>query len=113
VPLKCQNCGATLYRRRRPSGAAQPKCRNCGAVIPSSVLRDGPTQLPPSANDEVQVAAREMVRRYGKNAIMRAAKRASAVLYQGDLDSFQMWTAVIGAIQLLQATKPSEGQQVQ
>jgi len=111
LPLKCENCGASLYRRRRPSGAAEPKCRKCGTVIPNSVLR-GPTKLPPSANGEIQVAAREMVRRYGRNAARQAAKQASDMLYKGDLDSFQMWTAVIGAIQLLQAKAPADGEGV-
>jgi hypothetical protein len=57
--------------------------------------------------------ARLMIERYGADAVTQAAMQSSALLAKGDMEGRNAWLKVIAKIDLLQATKPAEGEQVQ
>ncbi len=44
-----------------------------------------------------------MIRRYGDDPVVRAAKRGDDLLAKGDLDGLLVWMAIIRAIERLQA----------
>jgi len=51
-----------------------------------------------------------MIRRYGEDAAIQAAKRGEQLLDKGDLDGMLVWQAIISAIRRLQATTPTDGE---
>ena len=57
-------------------------------------------------------SANVMVKRYGEEAALEAAKRADEFLEAGDLDGCAVWKRVIAAIAELQKTEPQTCEQV-
>lgn len=97
----CQNCGTNEFRLRRTAGGPEAQCIKCGAIIPNSALRAANAISTSSESDkrnQIQLAAREMTRLYGKDAARQAAKLAGDALSKGDLDQTNMWLAVIGTL---------------
>jgi hypothetical protein len=62
---------------------------------------------------EVWQVAQLMVRRYRADAMLEAAARADRLLEDGDMAGASVWHRILNAIERLQATKPSEGEQAQ
>jgi len=54
---------------------------------------------PQVADEDVWRAALLMIKRYGDNAVMEAAIRSNAALEQGDMFNYDLWFAVMAAIQ--------------
>jgi hypothetical protein len=101
VPLSCENCGSNAFRLRRAAGGPEAQCIKCGAIIPNSALRAVNAISKPAEPDklnQIQLAAREMTRLYGKDAARQAAKRAGDALSKGDLEQTNLWVAVIGSL---------------
>lgn len=59
---------------------------------------------------EIWRAAREMRKRYGKDAAPQAAKRADRMLDQGNQVGFRVWERVIAAIKELESTGRRDGE---
>jgi hypothetical protein len=98
VPLSCENCESNAFRLRRAAGGPEAQCIKCSAIIPNSALRAVSaisTQAGPAKLNQIQLAAREMIRLYGTDAARQAARRAGDALSKGDLDQTNMWVAVI------------------
>ncbi len=55
-------------------------------------------------------AAQVMVKRYGDDAAIEAAKRADEFLDQGIIDGERVWTRIMTAIEELQRERPREGE---
>ena len=69
MPLFCQNCGSNAFSLRRAADGPDAQCIKCGAIIPNSTLRAVSTFSPGSGKlDQIQPAAHEMKRLYGKDA---------------------------------------------
>ena len=49
---------------------------------------------------------------YGKDAPIRAAMRADAMLDKGDLDGYAVWRRILRAVEELQGTAPKSGEAV-
>jgi uncharacterized Zn finger protein len=111
MALECQNCGTNEFRLRRTAGGPEAQCVKCGAIIPNSALRAVNAISTPSESDkrnQIQLAAGEMTRLYGKDAARQAAKRAGDALSKGDLEQTNIWLAVIGTLVGNVAPRPSK-----
>jgi hypothetical protein len=62
---------------------------------------------------EIWQCAMLIVKRCGADAMLEAAARADQLLDEGNMAGCETWHRVLNAIERLQATKPSEGEQVQ
>jgi len=117
VALSCQNCGSNAFHPRRAAGGLEAQCIRCGAIIPNSALRAVSAISPLAESDklnQIQLAALEMIRLYGKGAARQAAKRAGDALSKGDVEQTNLWVAVIGTLvgdetRSLQAPADGEG----
>ncbi len=58
-------------------------------------------------------AANTLVKRWGENAPLEAARNADAMIERGDPDGLAFWNRVIKAVEVLQAEKPPTGVTVQ
>ena len=61
-----------------------------------------------AASIDIQRMAWLMIRRYGDEAVSRAAERGDALLSRGEMYGVLAWIAIIRAIERLQATEPRE-----
>jgi hypothetical protein len=57
-------------------------------------------------------AALLMVKRYGDDAVLEAAARASQLMKDGDIAGCTTWQRILDAIERLQAKAPGEGEKV-
>ena len=58
-------------------------------------------------------SANVMVKRYGEDAALEAAKRADELLEAGDVDGCTVWKRIVAAVEDLQWTKPRQNEAVQ
>ncbi len=61
---------------------------------------------------EIYRAANQLVKRYGGDAGFEAAKRADAMIEQGDPEGLAVWKRILRAVDELQRAKPSSGEVV-
>jgi hypothetical protein len=61
-----------------------------------------------AASIDIQRMAWLMIRRYGDEAVSRAAERGDVLLSRGEMYGVLAWIAIIRAIERLQATEPRE-----
>jgi len=61
---------------------------------------------------DVWAAALLMVKRYGEDAMLEAARRADKLLDDGDMAGADTWHRILNAIERLQAQKPAEDEAV-
>jgi len=54
--------------------------------------------------------AHVLIKEYGEEASLIAAKRADALLAQGETEGFAVWTRVVAAIADLERNEPREGE---
>ncbi len=59
---------------------------------------------------EIYRAANQLVKRYGEDAGIEAAKQADAMLEAGDIDGQQVWKRILRAVDELQRQKRSESE---
>ena len=58
-------------------------------------------------------SANVIVKRYGEDAALEAAKRADDLLEAGDMDGCAIWKQIVAAVEDLQRTKPRSNEAVQ
>ncbi len=51
-------------------------------------------------------SANVLVKRYGEDAVLEAAKRADELLEAGDMDGYTAWKRIVAAIEDLQRSQP-------
>jgi hypothetical protein len=61
---------------------------------------------------DIYASANLMIRRFGEDAKIEAAKRADELLEAGDMDGRAVWVRIIGAIEDLQSTSRPADKQV-
>lgn len=59
---------------------------------------------------DVWRTAHLLLKEYGSEASLIAAKRADALLAQGEMEGFAVWRGVVDAITELERDKPHEGE---
>ncbi len=64
-------------------------------------------------NIDIWRSANVMVKRYGEDAALEAAKRADELLEAGDMDGCAIWKRIVAAVEDLQRTKPRQNEAVQ
>ncbi len=62
---------------------------------------------------EIYRAANQLVKRYGQDAELEAAKQADAMLEAGDIDGQRVWQRILNAIDELQRDTPDQGEIIQ
>lgn len=62
--------------------------------------------------DDIDIwrSAHLLVKQYPEDAGLVAARRADALLDQGDVDGFHVWKRIVDAIAELLRTKPTQGE---
>jgi hypothetical protein len=58
-------------------------------------------------------SAHVMVKRYGRDAPIEAARRADALLDEGDMNGHQVWCWIVRAVEELLRVKLKPGERVQ
>ena len=58
-------------------------------------------------------SANVMLKRYGDDAALEAAKRADELLEAEDIDGCAIWKQIVAAVEDLQRTKPRSNEAVQ
>jgi hypothetical protein len=61
---------------------------------------------------DIYAAANLMLKRYGEDAAIEAAKRADELMAAGDMDGRRKWLRIMKAIEELQRAKPVDGEAV-
>jgi hypothetical protein len=56
---------------------------------------------------DIWIAANEMIKLYGEDAIVRAAMRADGLARQDDEDGYRVWKRIAAAIRELQDSEPA------
>ena len=57
-------------------------------------------------------AANILLKRYGVDAAIEAARRADELLEDGDMDGCAIWKRILSAVSELTRTTPAEGERV-
>ncbi len=55
---------------------------------------------------DIYRSANLLVKQYGQDAPVHAARRADAMLEKGDLDGYAVWKRILRAVEELQGTMP-------
>lgn len=64
------------------------------------------------ADADIQRAIKLLIDQHGDEAPIHAAMRADELLDKGDLDGAAVWRRIVGAINELLSTRPSDGESV-
>jgi len=94
--------GRALSRAESLTGGAF-SCPRQDAAIPSALMID---------DLDILRAANILVKRYGADAAIEAARRADELLEAGDMDGCAIWKRILAALGELTRTTPAEGERV-
>lgn len=61
---------------------------------------------------DIYAAANVMLKRFGKDAALEAAKRADELLAAGDMDGQRVWLRIVRAIEELERQRRADGENV-
>ncbi len=62
---------------------------------------------------DIYRAANILVKRYGEDAALKAARRADVMLERGDMDGYAVWKQIVKAVEEMQRTEPAIGEVLQ
>ncbi len=62
---------------------------------------------------DIYRSANVLVKRYGEDAALKAARRADVMLERGDMDGYAVWKQIVKAVEEMQRTEPAIGEVLQ
>ncbi len=62
---------------------------------------------------DIYRSANVLVKRYGEDAVLKAAQRADVMLERGDLDDYAVWKSIVRAVEEMQRTNGPSGEVLQ
>ena len=65
-----------------------------------------------TANLDIWRAAKVLVKEYGDEALLLAARRCDALLANGDVDGERVWRGILRAVEELRRTERTDGERV-